>query len=336
MRALEWYSACGGVFCAVAVAPAPAAAQDDAGTPPAAKRPSLGASLEGAARESYLAATALFGNEDWAGAMAKYGDAYDASGDARLLYDMALCARGMHAYGQTWSLLTRFEREDANDLDAGTRAEVDAALTQLEDLVGKVDLDVGEAGASVAVDGRDAGVTPRPEPLVLDFGTHSISVTKSGFEPAARTIELDGPGRTRVVIELAPRVVATAAATGANVEASRGVVPPRPPDVRAASAGAWQAWKTPAGWALAGVGAGAIAVGSVFGVEFISDNRESRAQCPANRCSPGGYAKNQAARVAAYVADVGILAGVATTACGVYFLATPTPRGAAISLRGRW
>jgi hypothetical protein len=299
--------------------------------------------------------------------MAKYGEAYDESRDPRLLYNMALCARGTRAYARTWSLLARFEREEGIELGADVRAEVDAAMAFLEQLIGKIDVDVSEGGAAVTVDGHFAGVTPLGAPLAVDLGMHALSIAKTGFAPAERRIEITAGAQARIVITLAPRAVVLV--TGDAKAAARGNALAAPQiDARALGTSPARSWKRPLGWSLLGVGAGAFALGAVFGLESLSNLRASRPMCPDNRCTAEGYQENRAARTDANVADVAIAGGVAAVGCGLYLLlrdrstardasppagaadaraalpllgsttvaASPIPGGARLSLRGRW
>jgi len=60
-----------------------------------------------------------------------------------------------------------------------------------------------EAGATLIVDGRGVGETPRA-PISLDAGTHVITVVRSGRKPAAREITVERAQSKTVKIVLAP------------------------------------------------------------------------------------------------------------------------------------
>jgi hypothetical protein len=170
--------------------------------PAAPPRTPLGESLSGAAKEAYDAAVVLLDNSDCAGAIAKYTQAYDLAKDPRLLFDIAVCDRDLRAYARMQGLLLRYEREDAAAMSAQQRAEVEAALAAIHDLVGTVHLTVSEAGADVSVDAEPAGTTPLATPIVVDLGKHTLSVKKDGFEPVVRTVEIAGGNETNLAIAL--------------------------------------------------------------------------------------------------------------------------------------
>lgn len=162
-------------------------------------------SLSGAAKEAYDAAVVLLNNKDCGRAIAKYRQAYDLSQDPRLLFDIAVCERDLRAYAQMQELLLRYEREAGGEMSAGQRADVEAALAAIHNLVGTVHLTVSEEGAEVTVDSELVGTTPLATPLVVDLGQHALSVKKAGFDPAARAIEIPGGDETTIEITLVPR-----------------------------------------------------------------------------------------------------------------------------------
>jgi hypothetical protein len=143
---------------------------------------SLSDSLAGPARDAFTSAEVLMNNSDFGGALAKYEQAYEASKDPRLLFNMAICARNLKEYARMQGLLTRYEREAAAKMSADERANVEAALSAIRNLVGTVRVTASQEGASVTVDGRDRGLTPLAEPIVLDLGEHKVTVSKAGFK----------------------------------------------------------------------------------------------------------------------------------------------------------
>lgn len=55
-------------------------------------------------------------------------------------------------------------------------------MTALLQQVGELELSSNEAGATLVVDGRQRGVTPLRAPILLDPGTHTLRLSKEGFE----------------------------------------------------------------------------------------------------------------------------------------------------------
>jgi hypothetical protein len=172
--------------------------------PPASQAP-LSQSLTGAARDAYASAEILSRNQDFAGALSKYRQAYELSKDPRLLFNMALCERSLHAYARMQSLLLQYKREAGPAIGKDDKADVDAALVAIQRLVGSVKLAVNEAGASVSVDGEAVGTTPLALPLVLDLGAHTLVVTKPGFDDVTQAVRVDGGAEVPLPIQLVER-----------------------------------------------------------------------------------------------------------------------------------
>jgi hypothetical protein len=196
------------------LAPTEAEAQGDK-APPRQVAP-LSESLWGDAREAYQAANALVDAHDPAGALAKYEQAYAASHDPRLLFNMAICDRDLRAYARMQRLLLRYMAEAGDALAAEERADIDAALSAIHALVGTVKLAVSEAGADVTVDDERIGVTPLAAPFTVDAGKHTLRVSKPGFEALEQGIDVPGGNESTVAITFvalvpAARLVVSAA-----------------------------------------------------------------------------------------------------------------------------
>jgi hypothetical protein len=141
-------------------------------------------------------------NGDSAGALSKFEQAYEASKDARLLFNMAICEKNLKAYARMQSFLARYEREAGSTISAQEKATVDDALTAIKDLVGAVTVTASGAGATVTADGEVVGTTPLGSPMVLDLGKHSIVVEKPGFDRVERDVEIRGGQATSLAFTL--------------------------------------------------------------------------------------------------------------------------------------
>ncbi|HEV3193277.1 MAG TPA: PEGA domain-containing protein [Polyangiaceae bacterium] len=185
------------------LAAAPAGAQSAAGHSASTKHQApLAQALSGPAREAYASAQVLVNNGDYTGAFAKFGQAYDLSKDPRLLFNMAVCARNMHDYARMQNLLVRYQREAGSSMAADDKADVESALATIRTLVGAVKLSVSEAGAAVRVDGQQVGTTPLADPIVLNLGKHTLTVSKGGFQPVEQALEVAGGSETPVALTL--------------------------------------------------------------------------------------------------------------------------------------
>jgi hypothetical protein len=190
----------GGVLLAILLAAPGVFAQAPTLAGPAAAPAPLSETLQGDASQAYEAAKLLATNRDFAGALAEFEQAYKASKDPRLLFNMAICEKELHRYARMKLILEQFLREGGTAMTPETRATVDEALSAIRPLIASVRLTVSEAGATVSVDGDAVGTTPLATPIVVELGRHQLSVTKPGFVTLASTIET--PGGSEAVLSL--------------------------------------------------------------------------------------------------------------------------------------
>jgi hypothetical protein len=168
------------------------------GAPPT----SLSQSLQGNAKEAYDSGELLVNNGDFAGALTKLRQAYEASKDPRLLYEMALCEKELRRYAPMQSLLERYLRDAEGTIPENIHAAVEQALAAIKSLVATVTVTAIEAEATVLVDGEVVGMTPLPAPLILDLGKHTIVAKKEGFETSEQTVDVMGGSVASVTLAL--------------------------------------------------------------------------------------------------------------------------------------
>ena len=73
------------------------------------------------------------------------------------------------------------------DLDAAKKA-----IDELRILSGTIRVAVFEPGAKVEIAGREVGTTPVPKPVRVNVGSFKVTLSKSGFEPLSRTVDVKG------------------------------------------------------------------------------------------------------------------------------------------------
>jgi hypothetical protein len=156
----------------------------------------LADALLGDAKIEYERAALLFRDGDYAGALAKYARAFELSGDARLLWNMAACQKALRHYFQSSKLVERYLNEAGPALDNEWVARAEETLAALRDLWSPLTVDVRPAGARVLVDDVELTVAGSAEAVGVDLGLRRLRVEAPGYEPYTAT--LDVPGRTPV------------------------------------------------------------------------------------------------------------------------------------------
>lgn len=80
-------------------------------------------------------------------------------------------------------------REQAVDVSSGAPTVVEVSLSRVPATVA---VNVDRVGAEVRVDGQLVGRTPLTEPLRVDEGTHTVSVSHPGYESVERVVQARG------------------------------------------------------------------------------------------------------------------------------------------------
>ncbi len=172
-------------------------------------------------------ATVLARDGKYDEAVALYEQAWALEPDPILLFNLAVVKQKQGDLVGARDYLQRY-------LDAETDAKLKEKgalrLATVLAALGTVRIEVDVEGAAVAIDGNVRGATPLP-PLGLAAGRHTITVTRAGFQPAERVVDVKGGTETPVLFALAP-----VAGETPSVTAAAPVVPSPLPGVEPAPA----------------------------------------------------------------------------------------------------
>ncbi len=166
----------------------------------------LSETLTGDAKAAYDAGKLLFGDGDYAGAEIKFKAAYDASGDPRLLWNMAACEKSQRHYARTEALVREYVDKGGAQLTEQDRADAKALLETIDSFTVKLTLTVNEEGAEVFIDDAPVGKTPLAKPVVVDIGSRKIVVRKDGFKDFEQQIPVGGAATAKLDVKLEPRL----------------------------------------------------------------------------------------------------------------------------------
>ncbi|MGK3982538.1 PEGA domain-containing protein [Sorangium sp. So ce136] len=114
----------------------------------------------------------------------------------------AACLKRLHRFDEALDLFEAALRDFSNDMEARTRAVVQREVIDLRGLVGTVDVEGAEPGASITVDGQSRGEFPLLAPIRVAAGSHGVRAYKEGFEPFEVRVEVAGGQTARVSARL--------------------------------------------------------------------------------------------------------------------------------------
>jgi hypothetical protein len=73
-------------------------------------------------------------------------------------------------------------RDFGSQMPPAERQQVETAMAELRANVGEIDVLTALGGGMVVIDGQQRGTTPLPAAILVDAGTHSVRVSKEGYE----------------------------------------------------------------------------------------------------------------------------------------------------------
>lgn len=213
------------------------------------------------------------------------------------------------------------------------QATLQLAQRTIADNIGQIEVDGSPAGAEVRINGRLVGQLPLAQPIRVVAGSYTLDLSRAGFYPARRPINVMGGELWREVLHLA---VDSAGVAG-------GAAPRPPAGVQVRDAAPSRLPWLP--WVLGGLGVTSAGVGTLA---WFSRERHAERWNDDERCQRPGQTREQvcgAERVASERAETVLL--LSSLAAGLFAgstvltLALDEPAAApqaqlACELRGVW
>jgi hypothetical protein len=182
--------------------PPPSSAAPSSSSAPSSPSPDTPAIIE--AREHQRRGRGLIAAGNYNGALAEFERVYALlEGHPRrytALSNIGRCYQGLAQYDRAMEYYQRYLREGGDA--AEDRAQVEAAITALDDLLGTLAVTVTVARAEVWSDGRLIGAAPGA--IRLPGGRHSVEIRAPGFSPSRREIEIAAHQRLELRFALEP------------------------------------------------------------------------------------------------------------------------------------
>ncbi len=309
------FIAVGGVVSAAqAQAPsvsAPTAADTSAAPPPAAE-----AQAEAARRFEH--AVKLYGDAEYALALAEFERVYELVPDYRVLYNIGQVNMQVGRYARALRTLEEYVKSGGDQVPPERAQQVKLDLESLAARVARIEVRVDQPGADVLVDGVSLGTTPIAEALVVDVGDRRLQVRLGGYRTWEQTLRLAGGDRRNLTLVLEREVVQPPVR-----QTTQPAVPST--DVRKPAANRSNSNLRWIGWTTAGVlGASAIVTG-IAGVG--AKNELTRELESSNTTRSKLDAAEGRARGLLLATDLLAAAAVATTGVTLYFeLKAPAKR----------
>jgi hypothetical protein len=150
----------------------------------------------------------LFKKGDFAGALARYQDAYAAFPSPKIFYAMAKAEEKLGRAADAAAHYDAFLAQAGADVHEELRDDAQASLAELEKTLAIVRFDVQPAGVTVRVDGTEVGVSPIALTWRVAPGAHELTYDKDGYRAARRQVDLAAGEKAHERVTLQPEAPA--------------------------------------------------------------------------------------------------------------------------------
>lgn len=154
------------------------------------------------ARTRYKKGLELYQEGAFDAALIELQRAYDLAPSYKILYNIGLVDLQLNDYAGALRTFRKYLEEGGKKVDAKRRAEVEKEIEKLQGRVATLSIKTGVSGAEVLVDDQKVGETPLSEPLLVSAGKRKISLSKDGFAPVSRVINVAGGDQKTITLEL--------------------------------------------------------------------------------------------------------------------------------------
>lgn len=141
-------------------------------------------------------------DKDYVAAMVEFKKAYALDPAPLVLFNIGQTANELKDYAGALRAYEQYLADGAAEIDEERRKKVQSLIDDLRGKTANIGIEVNAAGASVAVDDVDVGLTPLSQPVLMNAGRRKISITKSGYEPLTRFVEIAGTEEKQLSFEI--------------------------------------------------------------------------------------------------------------------------------------
>jgi hypothetical protein len=172
-------------------------------------RASIRTELPEDARRSWDSAIELFEARDYQGARVEFMRAWELSRNPRVLFNVGVCDKNLRRYARAAAVWRRQLEAGGTQLSEEDVSTTQAAIAAVEPFVSSVTVRVNVEGATLLIDGEEAGRSPFLGPIAIDVGRHELRVRKPDYREHIEEVEIASGKVGLVDVKLEP-VVKTA------------------------------------------------------------------------------------------------------------------------------
>ncbi|APR84856.1 TonB-dependent receptor [Minicystis rosea] len=143
----------------------------------------------------------LFKEGDYHAALIEFRRANDLAPNFNVLYNIGQVYFQLQDYPNALGALQRYLDEGGSAVPATRRTDVQRDIDKLKARVANLEITSAVPDAEVTIDDVLVGKTPLGKPTLVSAGRHKVTVSKSGFTPTTRIIEIASGDRQTVALD---------------------------------------------------------------------------------------------------------------------------------------
>jgi hypothetical protein len=154
------------------------------------------------ARRHFEAGVALMSVENWEPALLEFERSLQILSTRSALFNLGMCQKGLFRYIEAMRTFQEYMDRYSAEATAQEMAQLNENMEVLQLLLGTIRVTVNVEGATVIVDGEEAGRSPLAEPVQVVSGRHTVSVQAEGYNPAEQEVVVTSGDNLVVAIDL--------------------------------------------------------------------------------------------------------------------------------------
>lgn len=164
---------------------------------------SMATPVDSEAQERFDRGVELYQAGDIQAAHIEFNRAYQMAPNYRLLFNIGQTAADLKDYVTARKSLREYLEQGGDEISPERKTEVEAELDQISQYLAWIKLDIDTPDATVKIDGVlvDHGNVAE-EGLLVSAGRRRIEVTKTGYEPWDKTVDIAGQDDLQLSVEL--------------------------------------------------------------------------------------------------------------------------------------
>jgi tetratricopeptide (TPR) repeat protein len=156
------------------------------------------------AKERFLRGLELAAQDNWDAALVEFLASRELFPTRVALSNIPISLRHLKRYAEAIDAYAELDQKFGSALTPEDRKRMETAVAELRTFVGELEVTSDQPGSTVVIDGQQRGTTPLPAPLMVNAGTHSVRVSREGFESFETQLPVAGKQRKAVAARLRP------------------------------------------------------------------------------------------------------------------------------------